>query len=157
MTMYKYLLILAAAVAALFAVSSCSKNNDEDNLREGQEYLESNGKCEGVVTTASGLQYEVLREGREDGRSPKSTDSVRCHYKGTFISGKVFDSSYSGDPLVFPLNRVIPGWTEGLQYMKEGAKFRFVIPYYLAYGPYGSGPIPPYSTLIFEVELIEVI
>lgn len=78
-TMYKYLLILAAAAAALFAVSSCTKNNDEDNLREGQEYLEPNGKREGVVTTASGLQYEVLREGREDGRSPKSTDTVRCH------------------------------------------------------------------------------
>lgn len=155
--MYKYLLIFAAALAALFAVSSCSKNNDEDNLLEGQEYLESNGKREGVVTTASGLQYEVLREGREDGRSPKSTDSVRCHYRGTLISGKVFDSSYSGEPLVFPLNRVIPGWTEGLQYMKEGAKFRFVIPYMLAYGPSGYGPIPPYSTLIFEVELLEVI
>ena len=156
--MYRYLLILTVAVATLFAVSSCTTNNtDEEYLKEGQEYLEANGKREGVVTTSSGLQYEVLREGREDGRSPKSTDSVRCHYQGTFISGKVFDSSYSGDPLVFPLNRVIPGWTEGLQYMKEGAKFRFVIPYYLAYGPYGSGPIPPYSTLIFEVELLEVI
>ena len=156
-TMYKYMLILAAAAAALFAVSSCTKNNYEDNLREGQEYLESNGKREGVVTTASGLQYEVLREGREDGRSPKSTDTVRCHYQGTFINGKVFDSSYSGDPLVFPLGRVIPGWTEGLQYMKEGAKFRFVIPYNLAYGPSGYASIPPYSTLIFEVELLEVI
>lgn len=155
--MYKYLIIFAAAAACLFALSSCSLGSDEDNLKEGQEYLRTNGMREGVVTTASGLQYEVLREGREDGRSPKSTDSVRCHYQGTFISGKVFDSSYSGEPLVFPLNRVIPGWTEGLQYMKEGAKFRFVIPYNLAYGPYGYASIPSYSTLIFEVELLEVL
>ncbi len=98
-----------------------------------------------------------MTEGREDGKSPKATDLVRCHYKGTLIDGTIFDSSYnSGSPLVFALNQVIKGWTEGLQYMKEGAKYRFVIPYQLGYGANGVGPIPPYSTLIFEVELIEV-
>lgn len=157
----KYLFIIAAIAAGLFLLSSCSKNEEvsfEENLNKGQEYMANNAKREGVVTTASGLQYEVLREGREDGKSPTASDKVRCHYKGTFIDGKVFDSSYnSGNPIVFPLNGVIRGWTEGLQYMKEGAKYRFVIPYQLAYGPRGYATIPPYSTLIFEVELIEVL
>lgn len=155
--MYRYLIIFAAIAAAIFAFTSCSGNSDEENLQKGLDYLEANGKREGVVTTKSGLQYEVLREGKDEGRSPLASDRVRCHYKGTFINGKVFDSSYAGEPLVFALNQVIPGWTEGLQYMKEGAKFRFVIPYMLAYGPYGYSSIPPYSTLIFEVELIEVL
>lgn len=157
----KYLFIIAAIAAGLFLLSSCNKNEEvsfEENLNKGQEYMANNAKREGVVTTASGLQYEVLREGREDGKSPAASDRVRCHYKGTFIDGKVFDSSYnSGSPIVFPLNGVIRGWTEGLQYMKEGAKYRFVIPYQLAYGPSGYATIPPFSTLIFEVELIEVL
>ena len=158
--MAKYLIIFAVLAAGIWFLTSCSKDEGasyEENLKKGQDYLAANAMREGVVTTASGLQYEVLREGKEGGRSPKSTDQVRCHYKGTFIDGKVFDSSYSGSPIVFPLNGVIRGWTEGLQYMKEGAQYRFVIPYQLAYGPYGYGPIPPYSTLIFEVELIEVL
>lgn len=157
--MSKYLLVLAVIVVGIFALSSCSKEDiGKKNYEEGLKYLEENGKREGVITTKSGLQYEVLREGTEGGKKPTSSSQVRCHYQGTFLNGKVFDSSYQrGESLVFPLNGVIPGWTEGLQYMTEGAKFRFVIPFNLAYGPYGYGSIPPYSTLIFEVELIEVL
>lgn len=163
MNMIKYLFIFAVLAAGLYFFSSCLSSSSEeisyeDNLKKGVEYLEANAKREGVITTASGLQYEILTEGKENGRSPKATDLVRCHYKGTLIDGKVFDSSYnSGSPLVFALDEVIRGWTEGLQYMKEGAKYRFVIPYQLGYGASGVGPIPPYSTLIFEVELIDVL
>ncbi|MBO4611983.1 MAG: FKBP-type peptidyl-prolyl cis-trans isomerase [Bacteroidaceae bacterium] len=126
-------------------------------IAEGAAFLENNGKREGVVTTKSGLQYEVLTEGT--GRSPKATDKVRCHYEGRLISGDVFDSSYKrNQPADFGLNQVIPGWTEGVQLMKEGAKFRFYIPYLLGYGEQGAGSsIPPYSTLIFDVELIKVL
>ena len=95
---------------------------------EGEKFLAENGKKEGVVTLKSGLQYEVLREG--NGKKPKATDQVKCHYEGTLINGQVFDSSYKrNEPAVFPLNQVIPGWTEGLQLMQEGAKYRFYIPY----------------------------
>ena len=120
---------------------------------EGEKFLAENGKKEGVVTLKSGLQYEVLREG--NGKKPKATDQVKCHYEGTLINGQVFDSSYKrNEPAVFPLNQVIPGWTEGLQ---EGAKYRFYIPYILAYGESGAGgSIPPFATLIFDVELLEV-
>ena len=123
---------------------------------EGEKFLAENGKKEGVVTLKSGLQYEVLREG--NGKKPKATDQVKCHYEGTLINGQVFDSSYKrNEPAVFPLNQVIPGWTEGLQLMQEGAKYRFFIPYILAYGESGAGgSIPPFATLIFDVELIEV-
>lgn len=161
--MTKYLIFIAVALAVgVFLFISCTKDDDdfsyEDNLKKGQEYLAENAKREGVVTTASGLQYEVLREGNKDGKRPNPNSQVRCHYKGTFINGKEFDSSYkAGNPIVFPLSGVIRGWTEGLQYMTEGAKYRFVIPYQLAYGPGGYASIPPYSTLIFEVELIEVL
>lgn len=159
----KYLYIAAALVVSAILFVGCSKDDDETNSLEEyvaqcQNFLAENAKREGVVTTASGLQYEVLREGREDGKRPTAESQVRCHYQGTFIDGRVFDSSYaSGSPIVFPLNGVIKGWTEGLQYMTEGAKYRFVIPFQLAYGPYGYATIPPYSTLIFEVELIEVL
>ena len=123
---------------------------------EGVKFLEENGKKEGVHTTASGLQYVVEKEGT--GKQPKATDNVTVHYTGRLINGKVFDSSVSrGEPATFPLNRVIPGWTEGLQLMKEGAKYVFFIPSDLAYGAQGAGAdIPPHSTLIFEVELIKV-
>ncbi|AAV83141.1 FKBP-type peptidyl-prolyl cis-trans isomerase [Idiomarina loihiensis] len=124
---------------------------------EGKAYLAENAKKEGVQTTDSGLQYEVLKEG--DGVSPSETDMVEVHYEGTLVNGEVFDSSYErGEPTSFPLNRVIPGWTEGLQLMKEGAKYRFVIPSELAYGDreLGDGQIPPNSTLIFTVELLNV-
>ena len=122
----------------------------------GEKFLEENGKKEGVHTTASGLQYVVEKEGT--GKQPKATDEVTVHYTGRLLDGKVFDSSVArGEPATFPLNRVIPGWTEGLQLMKEGAKYVFFIPSELAYGAQGAGrDIPPHSTLIFEVELIKV-
>lgn len=123
---------------------------------EGEKFLAENSKKEGVVTLKSGLQYIVLREG--NGKKPKATDKVKCHYAGTLINGQEFDSSYKrNEPAVFPLNQVIPGWTEGLQLMQEGAKYRFFIPYILAYGESGAGgSIPPYAALIFDVELLEV-
>ena len=123
---------------------------------EGETYLAENAKKDGVTTTASGLQYTVLKEGT--GKSPKATDTVVCHYEGFLTNGTVFDSSIQrGEPAAFPLNGVIAGWTEGLQLMKEGGKNRFFIPYHLAYGEAGAaGSIPPYAALIFDVELIEV-
>ena len=133
------------------------KEEAEKAIAEGKVFLEANGKREGVTTTKSGLQYEVLTPGKGE-RSPKATDTVVCHYEGRLVSGKVFDSSYERNPPAeFGLNQVIPGWTEGLQLMSEGAKFRFYIPYLLGYGEQGAGPsIPPYSTLVFDVELISV-
>ena len=124
--------------------------------QDGEKFLAENGKKEGVITTASGLQYQVLREG--NGQSPKATDTVECHYEGTLIDGTKFDSSYDrGQTATFPLNQVIAGWTEGLQLMHEGAKYRFFIPYQLAYGERGAGAsIPPYAALIFDVELVAV-
>ena len=123
---------------------------------EGEAYLAENAKKDGVITTASGLQYTVIKEGT--GKSPKATDTVVCHYEGFLTNGTVFDSSVQrGEPASFPLNGVIAGWTEGLQLMKEGGKNRFFIPYHLAYGEAGAaGAIPPYAALIFDVELIEV-
>ena len=123
----------------------------------GEKYLAENGKKDGVVTLPSGLQYQVLREG--NGKKPKATDSVKCHYEGFLIDGTVFDSSVQrGEPAVFGLQQVIAGWTEGLQLMQEGAKYRFFIPYRLAYGEGGAGQmIPPFATLIFDVELLEIV
>lgn len=124
---------------------------------EGEKYLAENAKKEGVVTLPSGLQYMVLKEG--NGKKPKATDQVKCHYEGFLIDGTVFDSSIQrGEPAVFPLNQVIAGWTEGLQLMQEGAKYRFFIPYILGYGEGGAGAsIPPYAALIFDVELLKVL
>ena len=124
---------------------------------QGEQYLAENGKKDGVVTLPSGLQYQVLQEG--NGRKPKATDQVKCHYEGMLVDGTLFDSSIQrGEPATFPLNGVIAGWTEGLQLMQEGAKYRFYIPYLLGYGESGAGGmIPPYATLIFDVELIEVL
>lgn len=123
---------------------------------EGEAFLAENGKKEGIVTLPSGLQYQVLKEG--NGKKPSATDQVVCHYEGTLIDGTVFDSSYQrNQPATFGLNQVIPGWTEGVQLMQEGAKYRFFIPYKLAYGERGAGAqIPPFATLVFDVELIEV-
>lgn len=128
----------------------------ETQAAEGQAYLAQNAEKDGVKVTDSGLQYEVITEGT--GAQPAATDQVTVHYKGTLISGDEFDSSYSrGEPTSFALNQVIPGWTEGLQLMKEGAKYRFTIPSDLAYGANGAGPmIGPNEILIFEVELIKV-
>ena len=122
----------------------------------GEAFLAENGKKNGVVTLPSGLQYQVLKEG--NGKKPSATDQVVCHYEGTLIDGTVFDSSYQrNQPATFGLNQVIPGWTEGVQLMQEGAKYRFFIPYNLAYGERGAGAqIPPFATLVFDVELIEV-
>ena len=127
----------------------------EANLKTGEEFLAANAKKDGVTVTASGLQYRVLQAGSGD--APKATDTVRVHYEGRLISGDVFDSSYQrGEPVSFPLNGVIPGWSEGVQLMNPGAKFEFTIPSALAYGPAGTGPIPPNSVLVFDVELLEI-
>lgn len=122
----------------------------------GEAFLAENGKKDGIVTLPSGLQYQVLKEG--DGKKPSATDQVVCHYEGTLIDGTVFDSSYQrNQPATFGLNQVIAGWTEGVQLMQEGAKYRFFIPYNLAYGEHGAGAqIPPFAALVFDVELIEV-
>lgn len=128
----------------------------QKNKKEGEAFLAENGKKEGVVTTASGLQYIVLKEG--DGPTPKIDDKVKVNYRGTLINGTEFDSSYKrGQPVSFPLNGVIEGWTEALQLMKVGSNYRLFIPSGLAYGEMGSGPqIGPNSTLIFEVELLAI-
>jgi len=126
------------------------------NIEEGKKFLETNGKKEGVKTTESGLQYEVLK--KADGAKPTANDTVTVHYEGKLISGKVFDSSIARkEPATFPLNGVIPGWTEGVQLMNVGSKFKFTIPSKLAYGERGAGPdIGPNSTLVFEVELLSI-
>ena len=124
---------------------------------DGERFLAENAKKEGVTVLPSGLQYTVIKEG--NGAKPLATDRVKCHYEGTLPNGTIFDSSYKrGEPAVFPLNGVIAVWTEGVQLMNEGAKYRFFIPYYLAYGERGAGQaIPPYAALVFDVELIEVV
>ncbi len=125
--------------------------------KEGEDFLAENAKKEGITVTKSGLQYEVLNEG--NGKKPKATDTVRCHYEGRLLDGTVFDSSYKrNEPADFGLQQVIAGWTEGVQLMSEGAKYRFYIPYMLAYGEGGAGAmIPPFATLVFDVELIKVL
>ncbi|WP_321370626.1 FKBP-type peptidyl-prolyl cis-trans isomerase [uncultured Desulfuromusa sp.] len=127
------------------------------NEKLAQEYLEKNGKLDGVVTLDSGLQYKVITAG--EGASPKADSNVQVHYKGTLLDGTEFDSSYKrGEPATFPVNGVIPGWTEALQLMKEGAKWQLVIPASLAYAERGAPPlIPPNATLIFDVELLKIL
>ena len=128
----------------------------KEQRKDGEDFLAEVAKRPEVTVTESGLAYEVLKEGA--GKSPTATETVEVHYHGTLIDGTVFDSSVErGQTIEFPLNRVIPGWTEGVQLMKEGAKYRFYIPYDLAYGAQGSAPkIPPYSALVFDVELFKV-
>lgn len=128
-----------------------------ENKVKGEAYLKANADKEGVVTLPSGLQYQILKAG--NGKQPKATDRVRCHYEGMLIDGTIFDSSFKrNEPAVFGLNQVIKGWTEGVQLMSEGAKYRFFIPYELGYGERGAGrSIPPFSALIFDVELLEVL
>ena len=127
------------------------------NKEAGENFLAENAKKEGVVTLPSGLQYKVITEG--SGKKPSATDRVQCHYEGTLIDGTVFDSSIKrGEPAVFGVNQVIRGWVEALQLMQEGAKWRLYIPYDMAYGEHGAGEmIPPYSALVFDVELIKVL
>jgi FKBP-type peptidyl-prolyl cis-trans isomerase FklB len=128
----------------------------EANLKAGEQFLEENGKKPGVVVLASGLQYEIITEGT--GSKPSAKNKVTCHYHGTLIDGTVFDSSVQrGQPATFPLNMVIKGWTEGLQLMTQGSKWRFFIPPHLGYGDRQvSAQIGPNSTLIFEVELLGI-
>ena len=127
------------------------------HIEKGKAFLEENKKKENIVTLPSGLQYEVITEG--NGKKPKATDRVRCHYEGTLIDGTLFDSSIKrGEPAVFGVNQVIQGWVEALQLMSEGSKWKLYIPSELGYGAHGAGEmIPPHSTLIFEVELLEVL
>ena len=128
-----------------------------ENIEKGKAFLAENAKKEGVVTLPSGLQYEVITEG--NGKKPSATDRVKCHYEGTLIDGTLFDSSIKrGQPAVFGVNQVIKGWVEALQLMSEGSKWRLYIPSELGYGAQQAGEmIPPHSTLIFDVELIEVL
>ena len=128
-----------------------------ENIEKGKAFLEENAKKEGIITLPSGLQYEVITEG--NGKKPSATDRVKCHYEGTLIDGTLFDSSIKrGQPAVFGVNQVIKGWVEALQLMSEGSKWRLFIPSELGYGAQQAGEmIPPHSTLIFEVELIEVL
>lgn len=130
----------------------------EEQAQAGRDFLAENAQREGVMTTESGLQYMVLEEGDdEDAPMPEASDNVTVHYEGTLVDGTVFDSSMqNGQPISFPLNGVIAGWTEGLQLMQVGDKYRFFIPSELAYGESGAGPIPPNSTLIFDVELLGI-
>lgn len=127
------------------------------NKNAGEKFLAENANKEGVVTLPSGLQYKVITEG--NGKKPSATDRVQCHYEGTLIDGTIFDSSIKrGEPAVFGVNQVIKGWVEALQLMQEGAKWRLFIPYDMAYGEHGAGEmIPPYSALVFDVELIKVL
>ncbi len=126
-----------------------------DNLEEGNNFLEENGKREGVITTESGLQYEVITEGT--GPKPDESSTVSVFYEGTLIDGTVFDSSYeTGDSVTFPLNGVIPGWTEGLQLMSVGSTYKLYLPASLGYGARETGPIPGNSVLIFKVELLDI-
>ena len=133
------------------------EKQDAESKQTENNFLAENSKKPGVHITGSGLQYEVIQEG--SGPKPTAADTVRVHYEGSLTDGTVFDSSYSrGEPLEFPLGGVIPGWTEGLQLMNTGSSYRFYIPSDLGYGPQGAGPqIPPYSTLIFEVELLDIV
>lgn len=149
---------ITSAVEAKFtaAKNSMAAKVAEENLATGAAYLAENAKREEVSQTESGLQYEVLTAG--EGASPAATDTVKVHYKGTLLDGTEFDSSYSrGEPAVFPLNRVISGWTEGVQLMKVGSKFKFHIPANLAYGARATGKITSNSALIFDVELLEIV
>lgn len=142
----------------IFDVELIKVQNAKRNLEIAETFLRENASKTGVKTTSSGLQYEVISEGPEGGKSPAATDTVKVHYQGTLINGTEFDSSYArGEPIEFPLDGVIAGWTEGLQLMSEGDKFRFFIPPALAYGEYGAGgSIGPNEALVFEVELIAV-
>jgi FKBP-type peptidyl-prolyl cis-trans isomerase len=136
-------------------MSMAQAEKSKPNIETGKKFLAQNKLRPEVITTASGLQYEILRNG--NGEKPGPTDSVTCHYRGTFLDGKGFDNSYDrGEPITFPLNGVIKGWTEGLQLMSVGSKFKFYIPYQLGYGEFDMMSIPGGSTLIFEVELLDV-
>lgn len=149
--------IVVFILAAFFIYRTWTNHKaGEENFAAGQAFLVENAKRETVVTTESGLQYEILQKG-EGTEHPTATSKVKVHYHGTLIDGTVFDSSVDrGEPISFKLNQVIKGWQEGLTYMTVGDKFRLYIPSPLAYGKNGTGPIPPAASLIFEVELLEI-
>ncbi len=151
----KYLVASVVAAATLI-LNPSHLMAQTSNLEQGQAFLKANAVKPGVHTTPSGLQYKVITEGH--GKSPKATDTVLVHYRGTTIDGTEFDSSYKrNEPISFPLNGVIPGWTEGVQLMKEGGKMQLYIPSNLAYGSRGAGGvIAPDSTLVFDIELLKV-
>jgi peptidylprolyl isomerase len=153
------IIFILVVIAAIYFISQRVMNNpaaSKENIQAGAEFLEKNKAREGVKATGSGLQYEVLTVGSGEVH-PKASDKVTVHYHGTLIDGTVFDSSVDrGEPASFPLNRVIPGWTEGLQLMVIGEKTRFYIPSNIAYGNKSIGPIKGGSTLIFDVELIAI-
>ena len=154
---YVIAIVVVIAVVMMYKVSARSNQSIAENVKEGEIFLANNAKQEGVITTASGLQYKVLQEGTGNTK-PGPTDRVKVHYHGTLIDGTVFDSSVDrGSPITFGLNRVIKGWTEGLQLMVVGQKNRLYIPSDLAYGKRGAGAqIGPGSTLIFDVELLGI-
>jgi len=147
---------LTLAATTTLTTTTIMAQDASSNLAKGQAFLKENASKPGVKTTSSGLQYLVLEEGK--GKSPKATDTVLVHYKGNLLDGTEFDSSYKrNEPISFPLNGVIPGWTEGVQLMKEGGKIRLFIPSNLAYGSRGAGGvIPPDATLVFDIELLKV-
>jgi FKBP-type peptidyl-prolyl cis-trans isomerase len=144
------------AATSILSTTTIMAQDTSLNLAKGQAFLKENATKPGVHTTPSGLQYKVITEGH--GKSPKATDTVLVHYRGTTIDGTEFDSSYKrNEPISFPLNGVIPGWTEGVQLMKEGGKMQLFIPSNLAYGSRGAGGvIAPDSTLVFDIELLKV-
>ncbi|MDG3085672.1 FKBP-type peptidyl-prolyl cis-trans isomerase [Vibrio hannami] len=150
--------IVIFILAGFFIYRTWTNHKAADvNFAEGQAFLEENAKKEGVVTTESGLQYLVLKEGTGEVH-PGTASTVKVHYHGTLMDGTVFDSSVErGEPISFPLNKVIKGWQEGVQLMVEGQKVRLFIPSNLGYGKNGTGPIPPGATLIFDVELLEIL
>ncbi|MGF1774567.1 FKBP-type peptidyl-prolyl cis-trans isomerase [Vibrio maritimus] len=156
--MSKILIPVIVLLLAAFMIYRTWNNSKagEENFQQGQAFLLENAKKEGVISTESGLQYEILHKG-DNTETPTAKSKVKVHYHGTLIDGTVFDSSVDrGTPISFGLNQVIKGWQEGLQYMSEGDKFRLYIPSTLGYGKGGSGPIPPAAVLIFDVELIEI-
>lgn len=142
-------------IVSAFRIELRTKAKEKNKL-DGEKFLTENASKDGVIVTDSGLQYKILEEG--SGKSPEATNTVKVNYEGSLIDGTIFDSSFEGgQPIEFPLNRVIPGWTEGVQLMKEGATFEFFVPSELAYGENGAaGVIPPNAALIFKVELLEV-
>lgn len=156
--MSKILIPVIVLLLAAFMIYRTWNNSKagEENFQQGQAFLLENAKKEGVISTESGLQYEILHKG-DNTETPTAKNKVKVHYHGTLIDGTVFDSSVDrGTPISFGLNQVIKGWQEGLQYMSEGDKFRLYIPSTLGYGKGGSGPIPPSAVLIFDVELLEI-
>ncbi|MEE9492563.1 MAG: FKBP-type peptidyl-prolyl cis-trans isomerase [Gammaproteobacteria bacterium] len=151
-------LFLSTAQSVLALQSDNQQARQSINAQAGKVFLEANAKQKDVLTTDSGLQYKILTAGRKDGKQPGPRSKVTVNYEGRHLDGTIFDSSYKRNkPITFPLNRVIKGWTEGLQLMQEGAKYQLYIPAELAYGPRGAGgSIKPDETLIFDVELLEV-